>query len=248
MTTVHTQLDQRVVLITGGGTGIGRAIAYRLADAGARVVITGRREEPLRQAVAERPETSPISWQTCDVGDLAGVQQVAQWTQQTHGPISILVNAAGVNIKTRSMEQMAPEQWEQVMRINATGAYHCMYAVLPQMKTQKDGLIVNISSISGKRALALGGIAYCASKFAMTALGTAVGAEVAEHGIRVTNVYPGEVDTPILQQRPQPVSEDHRQWILQPDDVAHLVLAVCQLPQRAHVPEVIIKPLWQPYV
>ncbi len=97
-----------------------------------------------------------------------------------------------------------------------------MHAVLPGMRERKSGTIVNISSIAGKRAIALGGIAYSASKFAMTALGTCVANEVAEDGVRVTNVYPGEVNTPILANRPTPVSEEHKQRILQPDDVARV--------------------------
>ncbi len=118
---------------------------------------------------------------------------------------------------------MLPEQWDQMMAINATGAYNCMHAVLPQMRERHDGLIMNISSIAGKRAANLGGIAYCASKFAMTALGTAVGLEEANNGIRVTNIYPGEVETPILEQRPEPVSQERRAAMLQPEDVAACV-------------------------
>src|SRR5690606_33543805 len=133
-----------------------------------------------------------------DVTDLDSVKQLVAWTEQTLGPIDILVYAAGVNIKNRSMAEMSPEQWDEVLKINATGGYHCFHAVLPGMRERRSGTVINISSISGKRALALGGIAYCASKFALTALGTAVGAEVAQEGIRVTNIYPGEVDTPIL--------------------------------------------------
>ncbi len=95
------------------------------------------------------------------------------------------------------MAEMTPAQWDHVLAINATGAYNCMYAVLPEMRQRKAGIIVNISSIAGKRAAALGGVAYCASKFAMTALGTTVANEDGPNGIRVTNVYPGEVDTPI---------------------------------------------------
>ena len=117
-----------------------------------------------------------------------------------------------------------------------------MYAVLPQMRERRDGLVINISSISGKRAWDLGGVAYCASKFAMAALGTAVGNEDGPNGVRVTNVYPGEVDTPILEQRPNPVSDEHRAGILQPEDMVGVLVAVACLPARAHVPELIVKP------
>jgi NADP-dependent 3-hydroxy acid dehydrogenase YdfG len=116
------------------------------------------------------------------------------------------------------------------------------------MRARQQGTIIQISSIAGKRALELGGVAYCASKFAMTALGTVVGQEEAVHGIRVTNVYPGEVDTTLLDKRPVPLSAEHRSRILQPQDVADMVVAICSLPSRAHVPEIVIKPRLQTYV
>jgi NAD(P)-dependent dehydrogenase (short-subunit alcohol dehydrogenase family) len=132
-----------------------------------------------------------------------------------------------------------------VVHINANGAYNCLFALLPTMRKQKDGVIFNISSVAGKRALALGGVAYSASKFAMTALGTCVSNEVNKEGIRVINVYPGEVNTPILDHRPTPVSDEHRQRILQPEDVAGVLTSLAALPPNVHVPEIVIKPLSQ---
>jgi NADP-dependent 3-hydroxy acid dehydrogenase YdfG len=120
-----------------------------------------------------------------------------------------------------------------------------LYAALPGMRARKSGTIINVSSIAGKRAIALGGVAYSASKFAMTALGTCVSNEIAADGVRLTNLYPGEVNTPILEERPTPVTEEHRQRILQPEEVAELVLSIVALPPGVHVPEVIIKPLSQ---
>ena len=101
---------------------------------------------------------------------------------------------------------------------------------------------------SGKRAAALGGVAYNASKFAVAALGISVANEEVPNNIRVTTIYPGEVDTPILVHRPQPVSAERRAKMLLPEDVAHLVIAIVQLPPRAHVPEIVIKPLTQEWM
>ena len=169
-------------------------------------------------------------------------------SHKTWGPVDVLVNAAGVNIKNRTIGEMRPEQWDEVLAINATGAYNMIHSILPEMRSRGSGTIINISSVTGKRALALGGVAYAASKFAMTALGTCVANEVGAEGVRVTNIYPGEVDTPILEQRPVPVSEEQRQRILRPSDVGSVVASLVALPQRVHIPELVIKPVHQGYV
>jgi NADP-dependent 3-hydroxy acid dehydrogenase YdfG len=239
-------LDQRV-LITGGGTGIGQGVAWAFAAAGCRVVIGGRRSSKLQETVNAAPPGSWIREHSVDVTDRSSVKELVEWAIEQMGGVDVLVHAAGVNVKQRSMLEMSPEQWDQVMAVNATGAYNCMWAVLPQMRERHAGLIVNITSIAGKRAADLGGIAYCASKFAATGLGTAVGLEEARRGIRVTNVYPGEVDTPLLEQRPQPVSEERRKTMLRPEDVAKMVLAIAELPPHVHIPEMVIKPTVQAY-
>ena len=235
------------VLITGGGTGIGRAIALALAAEGCRVVIAGRRDDKLHEVSAEWRGEPAILTHAVDVADRTSVNALFEWAAANLGPIDLLVNAAGINTAKRTMAEMPPEMWDRVLAINATGAYNSIHAVLPQMRTRHDGLIINISSVGGKRASMLGGVAYCASKFAMTALGTAVALEEAVNGIRVTNIYPGEVDTPLLEHRPKPVTEEHRARCLRPDDVAAMVVAIAKLPPGVHVPELVIKPVWQDY-
>jgi NADP-dependent 3-hydroxy acid dehydrogenase YdfG len=240
-------LAGKTALVTGGGSGIGLGIALALAGEGCRVAIVGRRLEVLREAAAMWKGNPAIACQSVDVADRQSVEKLFAWAAKELGPIDFLVNAAGVNIKNRLMSNMAPPDWDRVLAINATGVYNCMYFVLPQMRERKDGLIVNISSISGKRAAALGGVAYNASKFAMSALSLSVSNEEVPNNIRVTNIFPGEVDTPILEHRPSPVSAERRAKMLLPEDVANLVVAVCKLPPRAHVPELIIKPTTAEY-
>ena len=239
-------LKGKNAIVTGGGSGIGLAIAASLARLGCQVVIAGRDPAKLATAAQSVGDVA-LKHHAVDVANRDDVAKLFGWARDSIGDIHILVNSAGTNIKTRRMDQMTPEQWDSVMAINATGAYNCMYHALPEMRSRRDGLIVNISSISGKRASDLGGIAYCASKFAMTALGTAVGLEDAANGVRLTNVFPGEVETPILDNRPHPVTAEHRARILQPEDVADIVVAIALLPPRANVPEVVIKPTSQPY-
>ena len=243
-----SNLEGKIVAITGGGTGIGAGIAAALAQAGCRVTIGGRRAEPL-QAVADAVScATPIRTQTVDVADPASIEAFFAKLHSEVGEVDILVNSAGINIQKRTMAEMDPDDWDRVLQINASGAYRCMTQVLPAMRARRDGVIVNISSVAGKRAISLGGVVYCASKFAMTALGTAVSNEVRNEGVRITNVYPGEVNTPILDNRPAPVSQEHKDSILQPEDIASLVTAICKLPARAHVPEIVIKPTTQEWV
>lgn len=236
------------VAVIGGGTGIGAGIARELAMAGAKVTVGGRRSEPLESLAQETNSPVRIRTHPIDVADNASIETFFADFREKVGEVDILVNSAGINIAKRTMADMDPDEWDQVLRINTTGAYRCLHQVLPSMRDRRDGLIINISSIAGKRAISLGGVVYCASKFAMTAMGTAVANEVRHEGVRITNVYPGEVNTPILDKRPVPVSPEHRDSILQPEDIAGIVLSICMLPPRACVPEIVIKPTTQEWV
>jgi len=237
----------KTALVTGGGTGIGAACALGLAASGYSVVIAGRRSEKLTEVAQQFGGNPPIQTQVVDVGDRSSVKKFFDWTTQTLGRIDVLVNSAGVNVPQRAMFDLSPEDWDHVLKINTTGVYNCMRAALPLMREQKDGLIVNISSIAGIRASVLGGVAYSASKFAMSSLGLTVAREVKEFGIRVTTVYPGEVETPILDNRPEPVGAEHRARILQPEDIADAVVMISNLPPRANVSEIVIKPTSQDF-
>ena len=244
---IMSKLSGKTALVTGGGTGIGLGIAKALSDEGCRVAISGRRENKLREAAGAYSGDPPLLVCAANVAKRDSVDQLFDWAAGTLGKIDILVNSAGVNVPKRLMMELMPENWDLMMDINATGAYNCTRKVLPQMIERRDGLIINISSISGLRAGLLGGVGYSASKFAMAALGTAVALEVGKHNIRVTNIFPGEVETPILDLRPVPVSKEHRARILQPEDVGAAVLMIATLPPRAHIPELIIKPTSQDF-
>ena len=145
------------------------------------------------------------------------------------------------------MERIEPESWDYIMAVNATGAFNVAAEVLPHMRDRGDGVIVNVTSTAGCRASDLGGAAYSASKHAMDAFTKVLSLEEGGRGIRATVIAPGEVDTPLLDVRPVAVSEEHRARILRPEDVAAAVLFVATLPPRAHVPELIIKPIGQAF-
>ncbi len=240
-------LTGKTVLITGGGTGIGAGAALALAREGCRVAISGRREDKLREVAAAFDGQPGILYRVADVGDRQSATDLVAWAEQELGQIDIVVQSAGVNIVKRRLAELDPADWDKLISVNATGAYNVMHAALPAMRKRKDGLFINISSTSGKRAGLLGGVAYSASKFAMAALGTCAALEFGEEGIRVTSIFPGEVDTPILDQRPVKVSDEHRARILKPEDVAAAIVMIANLPPRAHVAELIIKPTHQGY-
>ncbi|MEO5957570.1 MAG: SDR family NAD(P)-dependent oxidoreductase [Opitutaceae bacterium] len=123
-----------------------------------------------------------------------------------------------------------------------------MHAALPAMRARKSGLILNIVSLAGLRVLQLGGLPYAASKFAQSAIGTFANLEALPDGVRVTNLYPGETETPILAKRAVPPTAEQRARMLQPEDVAAMAIAVAKLPARATVPEIVITPRHMPLV
>lgn len=239
------KLTNKIALVTGGGSGIGAASAKALLDEGARVAIAGRDQKKLDGVAKHLGNVLPVA---ADVADAKQVAALVKTVTEKLGPIDILVNNAGTNLKERTFRELTPEAWDRLIQTNLNGAFYCIHAVFPGMLARKDGVIINIVSVSGVRASPLGGVAYAASKFGQAALGIGLGAEEKDSGVRVCNIYPGEVDTPILVFRPQPISEEHRARILQPEDVAQAVRFVAALPPHVSVPELIIKPTVQMYV
>ena len=238
------QFVDKVVVVTGAGTGIGAAIARGFADTGARVAFVGRRPEPLAAAAAGL-DADRILLHSCDVSDRSAVADLASAVEAEWGAVDVLVNNAGINTNPRAVGDVAPEDWDQTIAINLTGVYNMMRVVLPGMRQQNDGLIITISSIAGLRASKLAGAAYSASKHGAVALTNSINEEEVESGIRACAICPGEVETPILAQRPEPVSAQHRAAMLQPEELAQAALFVASLPPRACVPLLVIKPTVQ---
>jgi NADP-dependent 3-hydroxy acid dehydrogenase YdfG len=232
------------VLITGGGSGVGQAAAWLFAQAGARVAITGRDADKLGKTAEEAPG---VFFKACDVTDPASVAELVKAVTDTLGRIDILVNNAGTNLKARRMRELTVENWNKLVRTNLDGAFFCIREVLPQMIERKDGQIINVNSISGKRPYPLAGAGYAAGKFGLHALAGCLAGEELESNILVCSIYPGEIDTPILEERPTPVTAEQRAKILRPEDVASAILWVAGLPPHVSVPELIIKPTAQMY-
>lgn len=241
------QLKDKVALVTGGATGIGLAVARQFSAEGAMVVICGRNRERLQAAALSIGGGGAVHPWPLDVTDRTRVGELVGKAIDRFGKIDILVNNAGVNVVERTLERIEPESWDYILAVNATGAFNVAAEVLPHMRGRGDGLIVNVTSTAGCRASDLGGAAYSASKHAMDAFTKVLSLEEGHRGIRATVVAPGEVDTPLLEVRPVAVSDEHRAQILRPEDVAAAVLFVATLPPRAHVPELIIKPVNQAF-
>jgi NAD(P)-dependent dehydrogenase (short-subunit alcohol dehydrogenase family) len=242
------RLEGKIAVITGGGSGIGLAAARDFLAEGAKVAITGRDAAKLQRAADSLKGGDRLLHHAADLVEPAQVEALAKKVADKLGPVDILVNTAGMNVKNRALREVTPESWKQQVAANLDSAFFCVKAFLPAMLERKAGLIICINSVAGLRAGPLGGIAYDAAKFGLRGMTTCLAEELRETGIRVTSIFPGEVDTPILENRPTPVTAEHKQRILQPEDVAAAVLFVATLPARAAVPELVIKPVSQMFV
>jgi NADP-dependent 3-hydroxy acid dehydrogenase YdfG len=228
-------------LVTGAGSGIGRATAVELGKNRHRLALVGRDPAKL-EATRKLVGRDDTLVEPVDVADRAGVAAMAERVLQTYGSLDVLVCNAGTNVRDRSLDKLSLDDWDLMIATNLTGAFHLVHAFLPSMRARGSGLIIQICSIAGLRASLLGGVGYSASKFGQAALGIGIGREDGPKGIRSSVIYPGEVNTPILENRPVPVGKERREAILQAEDVAAAVKFLVQLPPRAHVPELVIKP------
>ncbi|MBS57992.1 MAG: oxidoreductase [Chloroflexi bacterium] len=235
-------LTGKVAWVTGAGSGIGESAAIKLADAGCKVILSGRRRNMLEE-VTEKIQNQ-VSVEPVDVSDFDSVVSVANRIVENYGPIDIGVFSAGINIKNRDWPVLSVEDWNQVIDIDLNGAFYCCQSVLPSMRLNGGGLIINISSMAAKNPGSLSGPAYISAKHAMNAMTASLIIEERNNGIRATAVCPGEVATPILDNRPIPVSEDDRARILQSDDLGELILFLAKQPPHVTINEVLINPTW----
>jgi len=232
-------LQGKVAVVVGASSGMGRATAVSYANAGAKVVVAARSQAALEALASEVGDDVIV--QPTDTQDVSAVDALIDKTLQTFGSIDILVYATGTNIPDRSLERLTHETWDMMLATNATGAFNCTKAVLPAMQKQKQGLIIYISSVSAKRA-DVSGVAYQASKHALTGLAHGTYLEEKENGIRTSIVFPGLCDTPLVLKRPVVTPEDVLAKALQPEDVADACLYLASAPSRVRVGELVMEP------
>jgi NADP-dependent 3-hydroxy acid dehydrogenase YdfG len=236
------QFKDTVVWVTGAGTGIGRAAALMFAREGARVALMGRRANLLEEALRALPRGATARAVPLDVAERDAVMAAAARLLEDWGRVDVLVNNAGLNISQRRLTELEPASWDQVIRVNLTGAYNLVSAVLPAMRRQGGGLIINVSSMAGKAASGLAGTAYTAAKHGMNGLNAGINAEEWRYGIRATTICPGEVNTEILDKRPIPVEPEERERLIAPEDLAEAMRFLAALPARTTVSEMLVLP------
>jgi NAD(P)-dependent dehydrogenase (short-subunit alcohol dehydrogenase family) len=170
------------------------------------------------------------------------VDRLIQRVLSAWGRIDVLVNNAGLNVPKRDLDEVSIEDWRAIVDGNLNGPFILTRAVLPTMRQQRGGTIINISSMAGVRPSILSGPAYGASKAALNSFTESINAAERRHGIRACVICPGEVETPIMDLRPYPPSAAARKTMLQPEDVAEAALLVAALPPRAAVELILIRP------
>jgi NADP-dependent 3-hydroxy acid dehydrogenase YdfG len=239
------QLQDKIAWVTGAGTGIGEAAAEALAEAGATVVLTGRRLEPLEAVAGRIIEAGGAAHvQPGDMTMADSVGAIAEFIQSTFGRLDILVANAGVNIADRNWSKLTPAGAEAVISGNLTSVFYSVSAVLPMMRAQQDGVVIITASMAGRFIGGLSGPAYTAAKHGVVAMSHTINMEECVNGIRASAVLPGEVATPILDRRPVPVSADERKRMVQPEDVGDLIRYIACLPRHVVINEVMITPTW----
>jgi NADP-dependent 3-hydroxy acid dehydrogenase YdfG len=238
-------LNGKIAWITGGGSGIGRAGAEELAAGGAIVVLSGRRPEQLEEVRAIiSAKGGKAESLALDVTDAQATAEVGKEILHRHGAVDILVNSAGMNVPHRFWKNLTPDSFASVIAANLQGSLNSIHAVLPRMRERKDGLVINISSWSGRFDPYLTGPAYNAAKHGVVAMTLSLNMEECVNGIRACVICPGEVATPILKKRPIPPSAEEQARMLQAEDLGRTIRFVAEMPPHVCINEILISPTW----
>jgi len=233
----------KTAVITGAGSGVGQSVALKLAALGWRVALVGRRAEALNDSLKRAgARASQLLLCPCDIGDSAAVNVMSKKVLAEFGEVEVLVNAAGTNAPRRALEVLALDDYHSMINTNLNGAYYCVQAFLPQMRARRSGTIVNIVSDAGKQANPKAGPAYVMSKFGMAGLNQAINCEERQNGVRASAIFPGDIDTPLLERRPVVPDAAARARMMKAEDIADCALLCIQLPSRAIIEEMIVRP------
>jgi NADP-dependent 3-hydroxy acid dehydrogenase YdfG len=235
-------LAGKIIIIAGASSGMGRATAVAAATAGATVVLAARNAEALTALHDQITQAGGNALVVpTDATAPGAAEQLVEAALAAYGQVDVLINSIGTNIPRRTIGELTAASWAMMMEVNLTAAFHLTQAIMPHFRHQGTGLLIHIASGAAKKA-DRSGIAYQATKAGVSALAHGAMEEEREHGVRVTVIYPGLTETPLVYQRPTPPTPEVLAKALQPEDVAAACLFVMGLPARAYVPELVLYP------
>ena len=238
-------IKNKVIIITGASSGIGRATAIKLGNEGANIVLAARREERL-QALAEEIKSlgGTVIYKVTDVTSLEEVQNLADFTLDQFGQIDVLFNNAGI-MPLSYMKNNRVEEWDKMIDVNIKGVLHGVSAVLPHMLERNSGHIITTSSVAG-HGIFPSGTVYCATKFAARVIMEGLNKELTKSNIRTTTISPGVVDTEladlIADEEVKPIFENPDLPSIRDEDIANAVFYALSQPASVAVNEIIIRP------
>lgn len=234
-----SKIKDKVVWITGGGRGIGKATALAFAENKAHVAVSSRSADELDHVVSEMIKINPAGKTLaipCDVSKSQSVTKTVNKIINTCGPVDILINNAGI-AKFNNVLETTEQDWEDMMSVNAKGAFLCSKVVLTDMIKKKTGHIININSTAGKKAFP-NCAGYSASKYALQGFTDVLRLEARQYGIKVTAVFPGATETAIWGS-----ADVAYHKMMKPADVAKVLVDVCKDNQRALQEEIVLRPV-----
>ena len=233
----------KTAVVTGAGSGVGRATALKLGALGWRVALVGRRAETLHETLRlAGPAAASLRVVPTDIGNPDAVATMAAEVFGAFGSVEALINAAGTNAPQRALEVLSQADYDAMFAANLHGPYHCVQAFLPGMRARGSGTIVNVVSDAGKQASPKAGPGYVMTKFGLAGLTQAINAEERGRGIRAIALFPGDIDTPLLNKRPVVPDAAARAKMMQPEDIADCAIFCLQLPAHVIVEEMLIRP------
>ncbi len=242
-----SEIKDKVVIITGASSGLGEATARRLAKNGAKLMLAARREDRLKELVDDiLKDGGTAKYQVTDVTDKSQVEALAKATHQAYERIDVLVNNAGL-MPLSPLDETKVDEWDKMVDVNIKGVLYAIAAVLPIMRQQKSGHIINLSSVAGHKVFS-GGTVYCATKFAVKAISEGIRLE-SNGEIRSTNISPGAVDTELTstishEETAKNVNQLYSVAI-DSDAIARAITFAIEQPQDVDVNEMIIRPTKQ---
>ena len=247
MSNTNDTINDKVIIITGASSGLGESTARRLADRGAKLVLAARREDRLKSLADElTAKGADVLWQVTDVTDRKQVESLAAAAKKKFGRIDVLINNAGL-MPLAPLDALKVDEWEQMIDVNIKGVLYGIAAVLPTMREQHSGHVINLSSVAGHKVFA-GGAVYCATKYAVKALSEGLRMEAGDE-IRSTNISPGAIATELTSTITDPnaaeAAEELYKVAIDADAVARAIVYAIEQPHDVDINEIILRPTAQ---